>query len=110
MPRPYFVGWGYALKAFFKSFRKSKIQRNFWRQLVQKKYYWLTTEERVESNKKCLETLGELGKKMFPNGISKDYLDDYYGEDDYISEEVRERLIQAKKEIAEGKTVSLRDI
>ena len=31
-------------------------------------------------------------------------------EDDYISEEVRERLIQAKKEIAEGKTVFLRDI
>ena len=71
MTRPYLVGWGYALRAFFKSYRKSKIQRKIWRQLVHKKYYWLTTEERIESHRKCLGALGELGKIIFPDVIKQ---------------------------------------
>ena len=31
-------------------------------------------------------------------------------EDDYISDEVRERLIQAKKDVAEGNTVPLEEV
>ena len=87
MPRSYLVGWGYAFKAFYKSYRKSKIQRKIWRKLVHKKYYWLTTEERVESHKKCLDALGELGKNMFPNGIP---FDDYdYSEMNDYDEEIK---------------------
>ena len=71
MARPYLVGWGYALRAFFKSYRKSKIQRKIWRQLVHKKHYWLTTEERIESHRKCLGALGELGKIIFPDVIKQ---------------------------------------
>ena len=92
MPRPYLVGWGYALRVYFKTFKRAKASRRMWIKLVKRKYYWLTTEERVESNKKCLGTIAELGRKAFPNGISKDYLDDYYEE----IEEEYDRL-QTKK-------------
>ena len=77
MPRPYLVGWGYALKAFFKSYRKSKIQRKFWRQLIKKKYYWYTDKERVESNKKCTVINKNIEFKY--NEDDNDlFYDDYY--------------------------------
>jgi hypothetical protein len=99
MPRPYLVGWGFALKVFVKSYRKSKIQRKFWRQLVKKKYYWFTDEERVESNKKCLGILGELGKIIFPQKTNKEIILEYCdniqtGDIDYLQSciDVRESL------------------
>jgi len=75
MSRPYLVGWGYALKAFFKSYRKSKIQRKFWRQLIKKKYYWLTTEERIESNKKHCAINKDVVFKYNDDDL---FCDDYY--------------------------------
>jgi len=77
MPRPYLVGWGYALKAFFKSYRKSKIQRKFWKQLVKKKYYWYTDEERIKANKKCMNELRKITFK-YDDNEEDSFHDGYY--------------------------------
>jgi len=75
MPRPYLVGWKYAFEALFKTYRKSKIQRKFWKQLVKKKYYWLTDEERIESNKKCCVVNKDI---VFTYNEDDLFSDDYY--------------------------------
>jgi hypothetical protein len=98
MSKPYLIGWYYALKAFFKTFYWHKARRNMWIGLVKKKYYWYTTEELLESNKKCLGTLEELGRKAFPNGIPE-YEHNYrYNEmEDYYEDEDEYDLLPTKK-------------
>jgi len=115
MPRPYLVGWKYAFEAYFRTFKRTKASRSMWIKLVKKGYYWLTTEERVEANKKCFGAISELGKNMFPNGISKDDYRYSYNcdeDDNDITEEEREILLQYRKDKKEGKveTVPLRKI
>ena len=65
MPRPYFIGWYYALISLskiikVKRLKPKKLRYKFWKKQVQKKYFWLTTEERIEQNKKCCDELRKI--------------------------------------------------
>ena len=65
MPRPYFIGWYYALISLSKiikvnRLKPKKLRYKFWKQQVKKKYFWLTTEERIEQNKKCFDELRKI--------------------------------------------------
>jgi len=65
MPKPYVIGWYEAFKAL-NSWRKHDGWRIMWRRrriwlgLVKKRYYWVTTEERVESMQRFIDAMGEL--------------------------------------------------
>ncbi len=76
MTRPYLVGWYYAFKHLWK-LRNFKRKWYMWKQLISKKYYWLTIEERVEANKKCFD---ELKKISIEPGLAKE-LYNYEGEE-----------------------------
>ena len=70
MSRPYLIGWYYAFQHLWQ-LRKRKNKWYMWKQLLKKKYYWLTPEERVEAIKKCFNELRKIN-------ISKVSLDNIY--------------------------------
>lgn len=59
MPRPYLVGWYYALKDLKRRW-KIKPHRKIWLHMLRRKYYWRTPEERVQSMKHMLDELKKI--------------------------------------------------
>jgi hypothetical protein len=72
MNRPYLIGWYYAIKRLFKILFRTKNKRLkttfyiFWKQQLKKKYFWYTTEELVEVNKKCWDEIKKRHQELNP--------------------------------------------
>ena len=69
MPRPYLVGWYYFYKKVFHDIRLHgfhivRKRKNIYKQMLKKKYFWFTPEERIEQNKKCFDALKEMTKNI----------------------------------------------
>jgi len=76
--RPYLVGWYYFYKKLFYDiktlgFKVVLRRKNIYKQMLKKKYFWFTPEERVEKMKKGFDALKEMTKN-----ISKETLDYIY--------------------------------
>jgi len=69
MPRPYVVGWYYFIRKITHDIRtlgfKIVLRRkNIYKQMLKKKYFWFTTEERVKKHKRFIEELKKVSAEI----------------------------------------------
>jgi ribosomal protein L28 len=72
MPRPYLVGWGYAIKWIYNRIKthgwiSAWRTRRIFLQMIKKKWFWTTPEERVAAVEKGLEALRQIGESIRKN-------------------------------------------
>jgi len=69
MPRPYVVGWYYFIRKVMHDirlhgFKIVKKRKNIYKQMIKKKHFWYTTEERVEKHKRFIEELKKVSAEI----------------------------------------------